>query len=147
MIFPPTRAWSRRQKWLIITSSIALLVLLGRGIYSFERYRRWPGEDVFYGTWLHQPAYNGSLRYDFRPGGSLVILDSDGQPTDLKGRWYAGGPSIYLTFPPGILRDRQLVVWQIVDFSQDQFRVSPRLDEEPMVYARMKSVGRPQANR
>ena len=72
----------------------------------------------------------------------IVALDEDGQPTDLKGKWYAGGNNIYLRFPPDVLDGRQLVVWQIVDISRDQFRVRVWRDKDLAVWRRMKSPPR-----
>ena len=65
-------------------------------------------------------------------------MDAGGQPTDTTGKWYAGGPNIYIRFPLEVLRDRQLVVWHIVDISPNQFRVRAWRDDEPMIYQRMK---------
>ena len=67
----------------------------------------------------------------------IILLDDDGQPTDLKGKWYAGGTNIYVRFPPKVLPEQQLEVWHILDISRDRFRVRPRKGEI-MIWRRMK---------
>lgn len=73
----------------------------------------------------------------------MVLLDEEGQPTEFKGKWYAGGDNIYVLVPSDDLANRRLVVWQIVDISKNQFRVRVWQDEDPAVWRRMKPIPRP----
>jgi len=126
------------QKLLLAFSVVLGLTIVVALVYIYERDQRGLREAALVGTWVHQPANNESLYYDFRRDGTLIVMDSAGQPTDTTGKWYAGGPNIYIRFPLEVLRDRQLVVWHIVDISPDQFRVRAWRDDEPMIYQRMK---------
>src|SRR5216117_4032574 len=96
-----------------------------------------PAESALYGTWVRYPAYSESLYYEFRPDGTLNVLDHDGKATHIKGKWYAGGPNIYLRFPSEVLEDRQLVVWHIVDISPNEFRVRAWRKGEVFIYQRV----------
>src|SRR5438477_6023092 len=138
MLFPPSHDWTPAQKLLLALSVVLGLTMLVALVYIYERGRRGLREDALVGTWVHQPANSESLYYDFRRDGTLIVMDANGQPTDTTGKWYAGGPNIYIRFPLEVLRDRQLVVWHIVDISPDQFRVRAWRDDEPMIYQRMK---------
>ena len=126
------------QKLLLGFSVVLGLTTVVALVYIYERDQRGLREDALVGTWVHQPANSESLYYDFRRDGTLIVIDANGQPTDTTGKWYAGGPNIYIRFPLEVLRDRQLVVWHIVDISPDQFRVRAWRDDEPMIYQRMK---------
>ena len=126
------------QKLLLTFSGVLGLAILVALVYIYEREHRELREDALVGTWVHQPANSESLYYDFRRDGTLIVMDSGGQPIDTTGKWYAGGSNIFIRFPLEVLRDRQLVVWHIVDISPDQFRVRAWRDDEPMVYQRMK---------
>jgi hypothetical protein len=67
------------------------------------------------------------------------MLDDDGRPSSIKGKWYAGGDKIYVRFPPNDFSDRQLAIWHIVDVSKDQFRIRIWQDDRaPAVWRRMK---------
>ena len=138
MLIPRSHAWTAVQKLLLAFSVVLGLTILVAFVYIYERDQRGLREDALVGTWVHQPANSESLYYDFRRDGTLVVMDSGGQPIDTTGKWYAGGPNIYIRFPLEVLRDRQLVVWHIVDISPGQFRVRAWRDDEPMIYQRMK---------
>ena len=136
MLFPRTRAWTLRQRWLIAGAVAVALVAFATAVYSYERYHRGLRETALVGTWSPETS---QLYYDFQRDGVLVVLDEDGQPTGTKGKWYAGGPNIYIRFPVEILKDRQLVVWRIIDILPEQFRVrSGRHDDQIMVWHRVK---------
>lgn len=143
MLFPFTRVWTPRQKALIIGCVAFGLVSFGALIYGYERYYRGPGQEILYGTWTRVDAAGGGGHYDFRRDGTIVMLGDDGQPTDIKGKWYAGGPNIYVRFPAREFLDRLFAVWHIVDISRDQFRVDIwRNNEGLAVWRRMKPVPR-----
>ena len=130
-----------RQKLLT-----AVIVLAGAGlfctvVYSYERYYRGLREADLAGTWTRVDPGAGGGYYEFRRDGTIVLLDDeDGQPTTFKGKWYAGGDNIYVRFPPGVLEDRQLAIWHIVDVSKDQFRVRIwQHDKDLAVWRRVKA--------
>ena len=138
MLIPRSHAWTPVQKLLLGFSVVLGLTTVVALVYIYERDQRGLREDALVGTWVHQPANSESLYYDFRRDGTLIVIDANGRPIDTTGKWYAGGPNVYIKFPLEVLRDRQLVVWHIVDISRDQFRVRAWRDDEPMVYQRMK---------
>jgi hypothetical protein len=73
----------------------------------------------------------------------MVLLDEEGQPTEFKGKWYAGGDNIYVLVPSDDFANRRLVVWHIVDISRDQFRVRIWQDDKDLaVWRRMKPTPR-----
>jgi hypothetical protein len=131
---PRTRAWTPLQRWLIVVGVALCLLAFCAGVYVYERNYRGLRPSALVGTWMGPSG----LYYDFRLDGTLPVLDEDRQPTDIKGKWYAGGPNIYVRFPPEILEDRQLVVWHIVDISPDEFRVRAWQNDQPMTYRRAK---------
>jgi hypothetical protein len=137
MLFPRSHAWTARQKALIVLAVLFGLIVFAGLVYSYERYYRGMREAALVGTWTRGGPRSGGLYYQFRRDGTLVVLDEDRQPTDIKGKWYAGGPNIYLRFPSEVLRDRQLVVWHIVNISPDQFRVRAWRDGEIMIWHRV----------
>ena len=138
MLIPRSHAWTAVQKLLLAFSVVLGLTILVALVYIYERDQRGLREAALVGTWVHQPANSESLYYDFRRDGTLIVIDANGRAIDTTGKWYAGGPDIYIRFPLEVLRDRQLVVWHIVDISPDQFRVRAWRDDEPMIYQRMK---------
>src|SRR5581483_2812762 len=144
MLMPSSHAWTLRQKALIASAVILGVVAFGALVYTYERHHRGLSEADLAGTWTRIDSAAGGGYYDFRRDGTIVMLDDDGQPTDIKGKWYAGGPNIYVRFPPSEFRDPLFAVWHIVDASRDQFRVRMwRDDKEPAVWHRMKPVPRP----
>lgn len=144
MLFPFTRSWTRQQKWLIVLVVLSGIGASGGLVYSYEHHFRGLREADLVGTWARVDPGSGGGYYEFRADGTIVLLDDDGQqPTDMKGKWYAGGNNIYVRFPPDVLPDRRFVVWHIVDISRDQFRVRIWQDDEGLaVWRRMKPVAR-----
>src|SRR6266513_835505 len=123
MLFPRSHAWTSRQKTLIMLAVLLGLIGFGGRGYSYKRYYRGLREADLAGTWTRVDPGTGGGYYDFRRDGTIVMLDDDGQPTEFKGKWYAGGTNIYVRFPPNDFLERQLAVWHIVDISRDEFRV------------------------
>ncbi len=102
-----------------------LVITLGALVYTYERYYRGPGESAFYGTWL-DPIFNSddSQYWEFRSDHTfaLVIMISGEKTSTVEGRWYAGGPNIYLRFPEDWGPSRPIVM-HIVEISPEQFAV------------------------
>jgi hypothetical protein len=91
MLFPFTRAWTRRQKWLIVGSVVAALAFCVAGIYGYERYYRGPGQEILYGTWHNGDCLDCSVDLTFYPDHTF-ISSSFGVGRywiDDTGKWYA----------------------------------------------------------
>jgi hypothetical protein len=126
---------------LVVLSAIGAF---GGLVYSYERYYRGLREADLVGTWTRVDPGRGGGYYEFRQDGTMVMLDDDGHPSEIKGKWYAGGDNIYVRFPPTEHRDWEVVVWHILDISRDQFRVRIwQDDKEPAVWRRMKPIPHP----
>jgi hypothetical protein len=124
---------------LLVFAVIVSIGAFAALVYNYERYHRGLSEADLAGTWTRVDSAGGGGYYDFRRDGTIVMLDDDGQPTDIKGKWYAGGPNIYVRFPPGEFRDPLFAVWHIADISKDQFRVRIWQDDIGLaVWRRMK---------
>jgi len=143
MLIPRSHVWTPRKKWLIVLVVLSGIGVFGGLIYSYERHYRGLGEGDLVGTWTRVDPGSGGGYYEFRRDGIIVLLDDDGKPTDIKGKWYAGGNNIYVRFPPNDHHDWQLVVWHIVDISRDEFRVRVWQDDKGLeVWRRMKPIAR-----
>ena len=137
MLFPFTRAWTRRQKWLIVIAAAGLTASFCALVYTYERYYGLPTQDILVGTWEHPegmiwdpPAY-----YEFHANHTIshFVAYPDGREfRGLVGRWYAFGPNIYVMFPKGA--EPRLMIWHIVDISDNELRfwVVRKSDEETL---------------
>ena len=136
---PRTHAWTRKQRLLIVAVVVFAFCSFCALVYSYERYYRGLREADLAGTWTRVDPGSGGGYYEFRRDGTMVMLDDDGQPSNVIGKWYAGGSNIYVRLPPSDFRERELVVWHIVDISRDQFRVRIWQDDKGLaVWRRMK---------
>ncbi len=139
MLIPRSHVWTPLQKRLILLAVVSGIGAFGGFIYNYERYHRELREADLVGTWTRVDAGAGGGYYEFRRDGTMVMLDDDGQPSNIRGKWYAGGSNIYVRFPPTEHRDWEVVVWHIVDISRDQFRVRIWQDDKGLaVWRRMK---------
>jgi hypothetical protein len=114
------------QRWLITTAVVFAIVLFGAHVYSYERYHRGPTESALFGTWRDTtPAMDSVAYYRFNADHTFdLLIDGMGELSVLAtGRWYAGGPNIYVRFSPDFLEGRQLIMWHIADISADEIRV------------------------
>jgi hypothetical protein len=144
MQIPSSRAWTLRQKALIVFAVILGVSAFGALVYTYERYHRGLSQADLAGTWTRVDSGAGGGYYDFRRDGTIVMLGDDGQPTDVKGKWYAGGPNIYVRIPQDEFRGPLFAVWHIADISRDQFRVRIwENDKQLAVWRRMKPSPRP----
>jgi hypothetical protein len=126
MLLPRSHAWTPRQRWLITTAVVLAIVLFGALVYSYERYHRGPGESALFGTWRDTSAAMDSVAYyRFNADHTFdLLIDSMGELSVLAtGRWYAGGPNIYVRFSPDLIKGRQLMMWHIADISANEIRV------------------------
>ena len=132
---------------MIVAAIVFAVCAFGALVYGYERYCRGMREADLAGTWTRVDPEAGGGYYEFRRDGIIVMLDEDGQPTNIKGKWYAGGDFVFLRFPPSDFLKRQLVVWHIVDVSRDQFRVRIWQDDRGLaVWRRMKPPPRPEVD-
>ena len=100
MLFPFTRSWTRRQKWLLVGSVVLALAFCGAGIYGYERYYRGPGQEILHGTWHNHDGMDSSEDLTLYPDHTF-ISSGEGMgrySIDLTGKWYADFNRILL-FP------------------------------------------------
>jgi hypothetical protein len=98
MLFPFTRFWTRRQKWLIVGSVVLALALCSAGIYGYERYYRGPGQEILYGTWHFSDCLDCTIDLTLYPDHTF-IASSEGMGRywiDDTGKWYADFNRIFL---------------------------------------------------
>jgi hypothetical protein len=122
MLFPFTRSWTGRQKWLILAAGAASISLLSILVYHFERYHGLPDDSFFVGTWRgeYQPhsLYLGprELSFHFRRDHTY------GGETIPSGRWFAGGDFLYLRarYDDASGPYEQLETWHIDSMSADE---------------------------
>jgi hypothetical protein len=132
MLFPFTRFWTRRQKWLMVGAVVVALAFCCACIFGYERYCRGPGQEMFYGIWKGTLDYHGSDAYfQFGADHTFSLWDRawfdppDKKPEFVtKGRWYAGGKFLYLRYPPGFRTDGGVLeFWLIDDISPQELRM------------------------
>jgi hypothetical protein len=139
MLFPDSRVWTRTQKRLILFAGILGLVLFSTIVYTYERYYRGPNESALYGTW-QMLAGDEDMYLQFNPDQtfSILALIMDEPILITDGRWYAGGPNIYLRFRPELLGQTRPTIWHIVGIAPNEFRVRVWRDGEIVSYKRVK---------
>lgn len=113
MLMPRTYAWTRKQKWLIVAATVASLFAVSVLIYHYERDGR-PSERLFYGAWQGVSEGTGDgVVWRFGSDhtfSSFVLSPMTGEKLPLwEGRWFAGGPFLYLR-PSPQLNWRDMVV-------------------------------------
>ena len=114
------------QRWLITAGVVLVLAALGALVYTYERHYRGPGESAFYGTWLDPThMWDDPTYFEFRPDHTFTLwVARGGEKTSIaEGRWYAGGPNIYLRFPAEYAGPSRPIILHIVDISPQQFTV------------------------
>jgi hypothetical protein len=128
MLFPHSHSRTQLQKRLIVGAGLIVLTLCGAGIYGYERFYRGPSESAFFGTWeTIDPDLDGPVYYEFRADHTFFLHFSPLIDEDTRfpgGKWYAGGPNIYVRYDADWLGvGTRPQVWHIVDLQPNQFRV------------------------
>lgn len=148
MLFPFTRVWTRRQQGLIVGSAVLALALSAALIYGYERYYRGPSGAVFVGTWeARYVSDSAPYFFQFRSDHTFSVFARFEGALDpiLKGRWYAGGPNIYLRFLDEDFEGQRPWVWQIVEIQAEEFRIR-RLPDTQVITFRRAHLDAPSAS-
>ena len=125
MLLPRSHIWTPLQKAGIVTAGVVALILFCAVVYVYERDYRGPSGSVFCGTWEVLGFDDGPVYLQLNPDQTFSMFSLfEGEPNPFtKGRWYAGGPNIYLRFNAEDFGGARPLVWQIVDIQPEQFRV------------------------
>ncbi len=139
MLFPRSHAWSRPQRWLIIGSAVAALAAAGALVYGYERYYRGPSDAAFFGVW-ETTLEDLTLYYEFKSDHTFFVFNSlvmDEESFLVRGRWYAGGPNMYLRHDDEHWEGGRPEIWHLVDIQPDVFRIRFFSDNAIHVYTRV----------
>ena len=142
MLSPHTRAWSRGHRWLIVGASALAVAVLTIGICVYERYYRGPGQEILYGTWEAPDFFSpGETEYfQFRADQTFSlggIYDGEFRPY-FGGRWYAGGPNIYIRFSADDIRAPQrAIVLHIIDIHAKEVHLRLTGDGQVYIFKRL----------
>lgn len=126
MLFPRSHAWTPLQRWLIIAAAASALLLFSALVCGYERYYRGPGEEAIYGTWevrdfpLDEPVY---FQFNADQTFSMCSVFEGKLDPFTIGKWYAGGPNIYLRFTDETMKGRRPLIVHIVGISQNEIRI------------------------
>jgi hypothetical protein len=124
------------QKWAVLTATALGIAALGTAVFVYERYYRGPGEDILYGDWEAVDFLAGdTIYFRFRRDQTFTARGlSEGEFNPFsEGRWYAGGPNIYVRFSADDIRAPQrVIVFHIVDIQPNEIHV--RLIRDGQVY-------------
>ncbi len=148
MLIPRTHTWTRKQRWLIIGSAVAALASFAALVYGYERYYRGPSESAFFGAW-ETTLEDSIFYYEFKSDHSFSVFSSPSMDEEsflVRGRWYAGGPNIYVRFEDEHWEGRRPEVWHLVDVEADVFRTRYFPDSAVHVYKRVHSAATPASN-
>jgi hypothetical protein len=149
MLFPRAHSRTQRQKRFVIGAVVIALVSFAAVICAYEGYYRGPSESAFFGTWetvlsdSDSPSYiefrsDQTLRFSLSP--SMGDVEEAALPV---GKWYAGGPNIYVRFDAPVLGPSRPQVWHIVDITHDEFRVCYFYGGPVHIYKRVVSAATP----
>lgn len=124
-MLPRTHAWSRRQKWLVIATSIVLIALAGVCIYGYEHYYRRPSDSVLVGTWQIEDGcidctHLVTLESNHNAVGFGDYMGGEGI-LDYRGRWYAGGELLVIRYDTP--EQSKSIIMRILDITPDEIRV------------------------
>src|SRR5437667_4955681 len=127
MLLPHSHAWTRMQKWAVLTATAVGIAALGTAVFVYERYYRGPSEDILYGDWEAVDFLGGdTIYFRFRPDQTFSaggLFEGKFNPFS-DGRWYAGGPNIYIRFSADDIRAPQrVIVLHIVDIQPNALHV------------------------
>ena len=146
MLLPPSHAWTPVQKRLITATIVLAVVSVGALVYGYERYHRGPSESILYGTWQF-PLGEHDAYFQFNPDQTFSLLNLfEGQVNTLmKGRWYAGGPNIYLRFSAEDLGQRRPIILHILNIEPNELRVR-MWGNDVWIYKRVNLNSQPVSN-
>src|SRR5947208_3652700 len=142
MLFPHSHAWTRLQQWVIVTAAALGIAALATCVFVYERYYRGPGEDTLYGTWEAVDFLDGeTIYFRFRPDQTFAaggLFEGEFNPA-AEGRWYAGGPNIYIRFSADDMHaPTRVIVFHIVDIQPNEVHV--RLIRDGQVYTFLRAT-------
>jgi hypothetical protein len=129
MLMPPSHAWTRPQRWLIVVCAVIALIGFSAAVYAYERYYRGPDYHFFIGTWRGALDGLGDVRtgYRFKADHTYEERDVFGDEEEWvpRGRWYAGGEFVYLRHrvesASGVTYD--IDAWHIDSMSPNKVRM------------------------
>jgi hypothetical protein len=124
------------QKWAVLTATALGIAALGTAVFVYERYYRGPGEDILYGDWEAVDFLAGdTIYFRFRPDQTFTaggLFEGEFNPFS-DGRWYAGGPNIYIRFSADDIRAPQrVIILHIVDIQPKEVHL--RLTRDGQIY-------------
>jgi hypothetical protein len=149
MLFPRAQAWTRAQRRSIIAIALLSVLVGGALIYGYERYYRGPSESAFYGTWEATLNEDLTVYYEFRSDHSFLVFGSpelDEESFLVRGRWYAGGPNMYLRYLDEGWDGRRPEIWHLVDIQSDAFRIRYFPDSPIHLLKRVHRAATPASN-
>jgi hypothetical protein len=118
------------QKWAVLTATALGIAAVGATVFLYERYYRGPGEEILYGDWEAVDFLAGdTICFRFRPDQTFTAggLDHGEFNAFSDGRWYAGGPNIYIRFSADDIRAPQrVIVLHIIDVQPNEVHVRLR---------------------
>jgi hypothetical protein len=132
MLMPRSHAWTPARKSLIIAAALLAIAVVCAAVYSYERYYRGPGEEAFYGTWQDFDFFSDEpVYFDFRPDNTFFIAGTyEGELNPFaRGRWFAGGPHLYLRFAEDPYEGNRPRIAHILKISEDEIAI--RWSREP----------------
>jgi hypothetical protein len=125
MLFPPSHAWTQRQKRLIVVAVLVGIASFGALIYRYEQYHRGPTDNVFFGTWVVEGCMDCTNLITFQSNHDVIAFgDYLGREDELdyRGRWYAGGEQLIIQYDDG--GEGRLIVMKIQEITPNAIRVS-----------------------
>jgi hypothetical protein len=103
-------------------------------------------ESALYGTWEEPGGQPDEvLYYRFNPNHTFDILGRGDTTPVTTGRWYGGGPNIYLRYAEEFQGNRRPVIWHIVEINATELSVRYWKDGGVITFKRVSSNS-PQAS-
>jgi hypothetical protein len=124
MLIPRTHAWTRKQRWLVVTSVVVALSVLAAAVYAYERHHRGPTDAVFVGLWqMEGMCMDCTFYFLLQPDHTVLGIgeDRDLRSPGGRGRWYAGGELLVVHYSTAEATNS--IVMRIVDITPDVIHV------------------------
>ena len=144
MQMPRSHVLTPPVKWLLVAAILVSLLIVSVLICRYERHYR-PSDKLFFGAWQGMSEDTGDgVYWQFRPGhtfSSFILSPMNGEKLPFwEGRWYAGGPFLYLRFSSQSWRE---VVALRFDVSSDRLTLNlPRSGDTMWSLERVSDTGR-----